>query len=230
MEIGGYTYRVDHQFKVRTYPDGRQYCVDLKLMMMPGESVGQALRRRQVERVAKIWGESGVPTMMREWSLHSFPEGPGKEEALEQAIGWADVGEGNLLLVGPTGVGKTGLAISVMQERIGQGIPSLFVSVPELLDKIRATYSGQGDFTELMEVIKTIDLLVLDDLGAHHPTQWAREKLFQIIGTRHDWGRPMVITSDRPLGDLEEAIGRRTLARIVEHGVVIEVGGRDLRR
>lgn len=77
---------------------------------------------------------------------------------------------------------------------------------------------------------KRIDFLALDDLGAHHATGWAREKLFQVIGYRHDWLLPSVITSDRPLSELEAAIGRRTLARIVERGQVAVIGGRDLRR
>lgn len=219
---------------VRTLPDGRRFYPDLGLMAEPGETLEELLARKRREAVAEMFSQAELPAAFTEWTFASFPQTKAKQEAWEAAKVYAeDSGSrGNLLLSGPSGVGKTGLAVCILRARIEQGVPALFVQVPDLLDKIRATFSEKSevDYTQVVEAVKTVDFLVLDDLGAHHATEWAREKLFQIIGYRHDWRLPMVITTDRPLAELEQAIGRRTLARIVEFGQVVEMAGRDLRR
>jgi DNA replication protein DnaC len=213
------------------YPDGRVAYPELGIVCAAGESLQQALDRNKRQLVAELFHRAVIPAVFSEWDFDSFPGDPRKRPALAAARSYAEeVQRENLLLIGATGTGKTGLAICILKARLEQAVPSLFVSVPDLLDKIRATFSGHGDYTQLMEAVKAIDLLVLDDLGAHYATRWASEKLFQVLGYRHDWQLPTVITSDRPLSELEAAIGRRTLARIMEHGQALEVPGRDLRR
>lgn len=218
--------------KAIDFPDGRTLYPDLGFLAQPGESLQEAINRQKRLRVAELFHQAMIPAAFTEWTLNTFASNSReKRRALEAARNYAEkVVRGNLILVGLTGVGKTGLAIGILRARLEQGVPSLFVSVPDLLDKIRATFAGHGDYTSLMDTVKTLDFLVLDDLGAHYATEWAREKLFQLLGYRHDWLLPTVITSDRPLAELESAIGRRTLARIVEHGKIVEVGGRDLRK
>jgi DNA replication protein DnaC len=213
------------------YPDGRVAYPELGILAQQGESLAEARARKRRERVAGLFHEATIPAAFTEWAFATFPVDRAKRQAYEAAQRYAsETPRANLLLEGSTGTGKTGLAVCILQARIELGVPSLFVSVPDLLDKIRATFGGHGDYTQLMDAVKTVDFLVLDDLGAHNATDWAREKLFQLLGYRHDWMLPTVITSDRPLRDLEKAIGRRTLARILERGQVVEVGGRDLRR
>ena len=219
------------QLKAVHYPDGRVAYPELGLLRGARETLGQALDRKKRRLVEELFQRAMIPTAFGEWDFDTFPVDSAKRLAYDAALAYAQEAQrGNLLLVGATGTGKTGLAIAILKSRLQQGVPSLFISVPDLLDKIRATFDGQGDYTRLMEMVKRIDFLALDDLGAHHATEWAREKLFQVIGHRHDWLLPSVITSDRPLMELEAAIGRRTLARIVEQGPVVVIGGRDLRR
>jgi len=213
------------------YPDGRTAYPELGILCAAGEALEEALARKKRGLVAQLFHRAMIPAAFSEWDFQTFPVDRLKQPACDAAQSYAqEVRRENLLLVGATGTGKTGLAVCILKARLAQGVPSLFVSVPDLLDKIRATFSGHGDYTQLMETVKTIDLLVLDDLGAHYATRWAGEKLFQILAYRHDWLLPTVITSDRPLSELETTVGRRTLARIVEHGQVVQVGGRDLRR
>jgi DNA replication protein DnaC len=228
------------QLRAIHYPDGRVAYPELGLICAAGETLAQALARKKRQFVAELFRRAMVPVACREWDFDTFPVEGGKAVAFRMALAYAQASpqgpvrgaawRENLLLVGATGTGKTGLAICILKARLEQGLPSLFVSVPDLLDKIRATFDGRGNYDQLMEAVKAVDLLALDDLGAHHATDWAREKLFQIIGHRHDWLLPTVITSDRPLAELQEIVGRRVLARIVEHGQVVQIGGRDLRR
>jgi DNA replication protein DnaC len=213
------------------YPDGRVAYPELGILCAAGESLQQAIDRKKRELVAELFDQAVIPAALSEWDFDSFPVDEAKQPAYDQARTYAEeVRRDNLLIIGATGTGKTGLSVCILKARLQQAVPSLFISVPDLLDKIRATFGGHGDYEHLMETVKAIDFLVLDDLGAHYATRWASEKLFQVLGYRHDWRLPTVITSDRSLAELESTIGRRTLARVMEHGHTLMVLGRDLRR
>jgi DNA replication protein DnaC len=109
--------------------------------------------------------------------------------------------------------------------------PTLFITVPNLLDRIRATYGpgGNGSEQEVIETVKTVEFLVLDDLGAERVTDWVAEKLFTIINHRHDEDLETVFTSNLSLEQLADHIGERTTWRIVEMADVVELSGPNLR-
>ena len=94
--------------------------------------------------------------------------------------------DGWLVLMGPSGTGKTHIAAAIANERIAQGQPALFVVTPDLLDHLRSAF-GPGSartYAELFEQVRNAPLLVLDDLGANSSTAWAQEKLLQLINHR----------------------------------------------
>ena len=114
-------------------------------------------------------------------AARSFAESPGK---------W-------LYLHGPTGVGKTHIAVAIAKVQSDKGGSITFWSVPDLLDNLRHTYStpNESSFYSLFESVRNCELLILDDFGAQQMTDWALEKLYQIISHRHDRLLPTVITS-----------------------------------
>ena len=145
------------------------------------------------------------PTMLRERTFESFqPHGKardreGKESlvaALTASRGFAKKLEGWLVLFGGTGCGKTHLAVAIANSQLAQGCEVFFVSVPDLLDHLRVTYSPDSRVTydELFDRVRQASLLILDDYGAENATAWANEKLHQIIVHRHNARLPTVIT------------------------------------
>ena len=112
------------------------------------------------------------------------------KEFTEHPSGW-------IYLAGPTGVGKTHLAASIVGESIAQGREVLFRFVPDLLDDLRRSYgSGGGNsFDNAFRQVRDADILILDDFGAEASTAWAEEKLYQLIVHRHDSMSPTVFTS-----------------------------------
>ena len=89
---------------------------------------------------------------------------------------------------------------------VSRGIPTLFLTVPDLLDWLRFSYgSSESSFESRFDEIRNIDLLVLDDLGTQNATAWAQEKLFQIINHRYVNRLPTVLTTNQ---DMEEIEGR----------------------
>ena len=71
------------------------------------------------------------------------------------------------------------------------------IEVPELLDYLRYTFSPESSVTydRLFEQVKTSPLLVLDDLGKERSSEWALEKLYQIVVHRHNARLPTIITT-----------------------------------
>ena len=133
------------------------------------------------------------------------------EGAWRLAKGWAERPAGWLVLLGANGCGKTHLAAAIAVERLAAGDRVAFTTVPDLLDELRATFAPDASerFERLFGRLRDVDLLVLDDLGAHQSSGWAQEKLYQLLNYRHLGRRPTVITSDLELTKLEPRIASR---------------------
>lgn len=126
------------------------------------------------------------------------PGVPGVRRAYLRAVEYARRPEGWLALFAGYGVGKTHLAAAIANEVLGRGLQVVFAVVPDLLDHLRATFAPTSPVTydQRFELIRTAPLLVLDDLGTEHTTEWAREKLYQIINHRYNERLPTVFTSN----------------------------------
>lgn len=135
--------------------------------------------------------------------------------AFERARQYADAPEGWLLLQGNFGSGKTHLAVAIANHRLAQGDQALFITVPDLLDHLRAAYGPASDvaYDDLFERLRTFPLLVLDDLGAESATSWAQEKLFQLINHRYLLRLATVITTNVELDKIDPRIRSRLLDR-----------------
>lgn len=133
------------------------------------------------------------------------------KRAYELAQEFAQAPQGWLSLSGGYGCGKTHLAAAIANYRLERGEPVLFVVVPDLLDHLRATFSPNSTvaYDERFETVRTAPLLILDDLGTQSGTPWAKEKLYQIINYRYNAQLPTVITTNRPLDEIDARLRSR---------------------
>jgi DNA replication protein DnaC len=140
--------------------------------------------------------------------------------AYEAAQEFASKLDGWLLIEGKFGCGKTHLAAAIGNQVVKeQTLETIFITTPDLLDVLRFAYSDpEESFEERYEHIRKVPLLILDDFGTHNATQWAQEKLFQIINYRYINQLPLVITTNLPLDDIESRIRSRLQdERLVTH-------------
>src|ERR1700676_2317052 len=104
--------------------------------------------------------------------------------------------EKGLLLMGPSGVGKTHLAVAALKDLIRRGHAGLFCDYRELLKEIQASYNPASESTEMgiLEPIRTVEILILDDLGASKPSDWVRDIVGIGVNARYNEKRTTTIT------------------------------------
>lgn len=183
-----------------------------------------------------------LPARFLRLTLDSYPTTTPEQQAVIDQIKYWHEGQWQenhdeseirqwLLLHGPYGTGKTGLAGALGAELLRSGFVETvhMAAVPRLLDRVRATYNRQqrDDETEadVMEELFDVECLILDDLGAERNTDWATEKLFTLINHRHDEELTTIMTSNLTPSELGEHIGERTMWRIAELAQVVSLEG-----
>jgi len=92
-----------------------------------------------------------------------------------------------LLLMGPSGVGKTHLAVSALKELIKRGHSGYFCEYGALLREIQKSYSETGEQTEarIVQPLLSAEVLVIDDLGCIRPSDWVRDTIGYILNSRY---------------------------------------------
>lgn len=111
-----------------------------------------------------------------------------------------------LALFGSYGTGKTAIATALVRGFVKEGIEARYAYVPDLLNELRASYAKkddeEGGYYELLEKLKTVSILALDDVGAEKSTDWANEQIDAIIDYRYRECMRTIITSNMQITQL----------------------------
>ncbi len=127
--------------------------------------------------------------------------------AYQAAKSFAQEPKGWLVFTGPANSGKTHLACAIANEQLRTGRPVFYISTADLLDHLRTAFNPNADMQhdELFERVKTIALLVLDDLDTGAATPWGKGKLEQLLHYRYNAQLSTVITTTT-VEDVDEAV------------------------
>ncbi len=168
----------------------------------------ECARHHRAERLRR-----GLPSALASKQFDTFEVNAKNRVAVEaaRAFARADPVAGWLIIGGSVGNGKTHLAAAVANTLLDRGVPVMFCAVPALLDEWRATFAPNsgGTFDDHFEAIKSMEALVLDDLGAESATPWAQDKLYQLFDHRYVHRLPTVITTNVKWMDIPDRIRSR---------------------
>ena len=142
-------------------------------------------------------------------------------------------GHQNVLVVGPTGAGKTYLACALAQSVVRAGHTSLYLRAPRMLDELAVAHAD-GRLPRLMSSWARIDVLLIDDLALRPLTDAQAADLLEVIEDRSQ-RRSTIVTSQLPVASWHDSLGDPTLAdaildRLTHNAHRIELRGDSLRR
>lgn len=137
----------------------------------------------------------------------------------------------NLLIYGSYGVGKSHLCVGLQKELMKKGVTCVFVYLPDLLDIFTDTYNNKSDVTEgeIMRALKTVDVLVIDDVGAEGTLgTFGKKKLSSIVNGRQ--GAHTIYTSNFGPDQLFDELQERIFSRMMNQNTeTCEVDGENHR-
>lgn len=160
----------------------------------------------------------GVPGKYERYSLEAYQGNDPLVEVLRNHVHTYD----NITLCGKTGCGKTHLAVGMLAKYIQKERNALFITVPELLLKIRSSFGDKATQSEdeLIDHYASPALLVMDDLGAERTTEYSITTLFLILDRRLRHGRKTIVTTNLSIEEIEKCLGARIASRLSESRVI----------
>lgn len=140
---------------------------------------------------------------------------------------------GNVLIIGPTGVGKTYLACALAHKACQQGYAALYFRMPRLLQELEIA-KADGRYAKILKNLAKADLLLIDDWGLQKFAKEQSHDLLEILEDRHSL-KSTLITSQLPVDHWHEIIADPTLAdaildRLVHNAYRINLKGESMRK
>jgi len=145
---------------------------------------------------------------------------------------WVDAHH-NVLVVGPTGIGKTYTACALAQAAIRRGHTALYLRAPRMLDELSVA-RVDGRLPRLLSAWARVEVLVIDDLGLQPLSNQQAADLLEVVEDRHQ-RHATIVTSQLPIKQWHEALGEPTIAdaildRLLSNSHRFELSGESLRR
>jgi len=171
-----------------------------------------------------------------QWTLESFPfkRQPGVNQ--RQIRGFAELDfiakAENIVFIGPTGVGKTGLASGLMLKALQNGYRALFIRAQDLFDEMYASLADRSSL-KLLNRLARVDVLAVDEMGYLNLRPEQTNIFFKLMEERYR-RKPTIITTNLQYDDWHSFLGNKALvdallSRLRHHCHTVQIEGPSLR-
>jgi len=170
------------------------------------------------------------------WSLESFPfkQQPGVQQRQIRALADLDFvpKAENIVFIGPTGVGKTGLASGILLKAIQNGYRGLFVRAQDLFDEMYASLADRSS-RKLIAYLARVDVLVIDEMGYLNLRPEQTNIFFKLMEERYR-RRATIVTTNLEFDEWHQFLGNKPLvdallSRLLHQCHTIRIKGPSLR-
>ena len=195
----------------------------------------QELRYRKERSLINRIKNAAMP---HDWSLTTFPFSRQPAVDKRQIMDLANIdfirrGE-SIVLIGPPGTGKTGLAIGLLREALVSGCRGKFYNVQDLLNDLYASLADRST-PKLLKHLSRFDILVLDELGYLTLNAEQSNAFFKLMAERYQAGKPTIITTNLDYPDWYSLFDTKNmldalLDRLQHRCVTIHIKGQSLRK
>lgn len=138
----------------------------------------------------------------------------------------------NLIIFGPSGVGKTHLAAAIGRRLVEKGIRVLFTKTTMLVQKLQSAYKSH-ELSDMLAKLSKFQLLILDDIGYVKKSESETSVLFELIADRYE-SKSILITSNQSFAEWESIFPNSVMTvaaidRLVHHSTIININERSYR-
>jgi DNA replication protein DnaC len=143
-----------------------------------------------------------------------------------------DMNSANLMMSGPTGLGKTHLSLAIAAMVIEKGFSVVFDTAQNLFNMLENEKFNRYDTknSNATDTLINCDLLIMDDLGTEFITPFTKAALYNIVNTRILSGYPTIISTNRKMKDMVEIYPESIISRFISNYSRLAFFGRDVRQ
>ena len=192
-------------------------------------------RRKAMERIERLKSASLIDDKLSNARLCTFQKNADNQKVYALAERYVEKFDEmyqkrqGLLFWGTVGTGKSYTAACIANELLERSIPVVMTSFVKILQNIQG---NQGEERVLMSRLNDARLLIIDDLGTERNTDYALEKVYNIIDSRYRVEKPLILTTNMTVREMQENTDtryKRIYDRIFEMCTPVRVPGRSWR-
>lgn len=192
-------------------------------------------RRKEMERIARLRNSSLIDDRLRMVRLETFQRTKENQKVFSMASRYVEQfdtmyeNRQGIIFWGEVGTGKSYTAACIANELLERKIPVVMTSFVKILQNIQGS---QEEEKVIMARLNDARLLIIDDLGTERNTDYALEKVYNIIDSRYRAGKPLILTTNMTIREMQENTDiryKRIYDRIFEMCYPVRVAGRSWR-